>query len=66
MIGAVAMILCSIAAFLMLLDFLVKRFTTYNIAKSTQCIPMYPIIGATKLLFISQRKFLMPFAIDNL
>lgn len=52
-----AMILCSIATLLILLDFLVKNYTTYKIAKSIQGPTMYPIIGAIDLLFSKQSKY---------
>lgn len=52
------MVLCSIVALLVFLDFLIKNFTTYKIAKSAQAPPMYPIIGSTQFLFSSQGEFL--------
>ncbi|XP_055302936.1 probable cytochrome P450 4ac1 [Sitodiplosis mosellana] len=54
MFYTLVMVLCSIVALLVLLDFLVKNFTTYKIAKLSQGPPMYPIIGSTQFLFSSQ------------
>lgn len=48
------MVLCTIVALLVLLDFFVNNFTTYRLAKSSQGPPMYPIIGSTQFLFSSQ------------
>lgn len=46
-----------LAALLMLLDFSVRQFTTYKIAKSMQSPSMLPIIGSTQLLFQTQGEF---------
>lgn len=48
---------CSLAALLVLLDFYVKNYTTYKIAKSIQGPPMLPIIGSTQFLFSPQGEF---------
>lgn len=48
------MFFCSLVAFLVALDFYVKHFTTYKIAKSMQSPPMLPIIGSILFLCASQ------------
>lgn len=50
------MIFCSLSAFLLLLDFYLKNYTTYKIAKSTKSPYMLPIVGSTQFLFSPQGK----------
>lgn len=59
MISILVMSVCTIAALLVLLDFVLKNFTTYKIAKNIQGPKMYPIVGATQLLLTSQSKFIL-------
>lgn len=54
------MFLCSLVAFLVLLDFYVRNFTTYKIAKSLQSPLMLPIIGSQSFLCASQGEIKSP------
>lgn len=51
-----AMFIGSITALLVLLDFYVKNYTTYKVAKLLQSPSMLPIIGSTQYLLQSPGK----------
>lgn len=50
MIWIISTAICSVLTFLVILDFCIKRFTTYGLAKSIPGPRMYPIIGAIDFL----------------
>lgn len=51
--------LCSIVTLFFLLDFIIKNYTTYGIAKAIQGPYMWPIIGAINFFLSPQGKFLI-------
>lgn len=53
MIWIISTLICSVVALYVILDFYVKRFTAYELAKSLPGPRMFPIIGATNFLFSS-------------
>lgn len=53
MIWIISTIICSVVSILVILDFYVKKFTSYKLAKSLPGPHMYPIIGATDFLYSS-------------
>ncbi len=53
MILLISTIICSIVTFFVILDYCVKKFTSYGLAKSLPGPKMYPLIGATNFLFSS-------------
>lgn len=53
MIWIISTIVCSIVSLFVLVDFYVKKFTSYGLAKSLPGPHMYPIIGATDFLYSS-------------
>lgn len=57
MIWFLSIVLCTVCALLALLDYLIKRFTTFNMAKVIPGPPIYNIIGSTALNFTPQRMF---------
>ncbi|KAJ6645533.1 putative cytochrome P450 4ac1 [Pseudolycoriella hygida] len=53
MIFVISTVFCSIVTCFLIVDFCVRKFTTYGLAKSIPGPYMYPIIGATNFLFSS-------------
>lgn len=56
MLWILSTVLCSILTIFVVLDFIVKRYTSYNVGKSIPGPHMYPIVGAVKFLGSPQSK----------
>lgn len=57
MIFILVMFLCTLVALLFLLDFIMRNYTTYGIAKDMQGPYMWPIIGAVNFFLSPQGDF---------